>query len=68
MSAEYTVLEDAAVRIANALERMAAADERRNELLEADRAERRLSWAETERRQDERLRAIVEGLPPDSDA
>jgi flagellar motility protein MotE (MotC chaperone) len=54
--------------IRNALERMADADEKRNELLEADRAERRLSWAESETRQDDRLRAIVEGLPSDPPA
>ena len=53
--------------IRNALERMAAADERRNELLEADAAVRDAKWAESERRQDERL-AIIAALPePDGD-
>jgi hypothetical protein len=50
-------------RVAVALERIADADELRNELLEADRAERRESWEAAELHQDERLRAIVVGLP-----
>ena len=49
-------------RVAVALEQIADADERRNELLEA-RAERRESWEAAELHQDERLRAIVVGLP-----
>lgn len=45
------------------LKRIAAADEKRNALLEADREERRQSWAEAEIRQDARLAAIVRELP-----
>jgi hypothetical protein len=51
--------------MAEALERMAAADERRNELIEAESSVRGAAWEESERRQDERL-AMITSLP-DSD-
>jgi hypothetical protein len=41
--------------MADALERMATADEHRNELLVADATERRASWAESEARQERAL-------------
>ena len=46
-------------RVAKALERMAAADERRNELLVADAKERRESWAAHEARQAEAIERIA---------
>jgi hypothetical protein len=45
-----TTLEGWARLAAKALERMAAADEHRNELLVADREERRAAWAASEER------------------
>jgi hypothetical protein len=52
-------------RIAEALERIAAADEHRNELLVADAAERRASWAESEARQERALEALTHGQGTD---
>ena len=45
-------------RAVEALERIADADDRRNELLVADAAERRESWARAEERQERALAAI----------
>ncbi len=46
-------------RVAEALERMAAADERRNELLELDQAERRETWLQQRRDTHEALERLA---------
>jgi hypothetical protein len=55
-------VEHAITRIADALERIAAADERRNELLVEDRDERREKWAEEQKLMGERW-AQIEQMP-----
>lgn len=50
-----------AMRAASALERLAAAEERRNQILEAEAAERRASWEQMRADQD----AVLERLVPE---
>lgn len=54
---------EALVRAVEALERIAAADERRNELLIAEAQERRESWARSEQETAERFDRIIFDLP-----
>jgi hypothetical protein len=56
---EYVLLQ----RLVDAQERIAAADERRNELLEEDQRERRETWAKDRAEQAERWREMNEVAP-----
>ena len=50
-------------RIAKALGRMAAADERRNDILEREMVERKAAWSESEERSNAALERLLDSEP-----